>query len=545
MAILVPGGRLIKKPMRASRTESVGPALPRGRGERMRLAIAVLATTAAILVLAAGSIAWQARVGAIERRGATADSRAIAVLPFVTGSDDPNVSSIGIGLADALIGRLSAVDGLTVRPLSAALAVGGADAAPVEAGRALRAATVLHGTYDQDGERRIEVRVRLVDVATGSLVMTRDLPAQQGDLFQVEERVVQETLAAVAPHAARSGAASAVPREPDARAHYLYLMARSKLATLESPAVADAMRLLEEAVQADPSYALAHAALAEASAMMFLGGLTDQAVWLDRAVAEGRRAVHLNGRDPEAHRALGHALLAAGDPVEATRETLLALRGDPEHPLALRQLALLLAAAGEAGRAAALRDRALLQDPLIELGWLDLWIALGEGKAAALIPALEEDAGRRREAGRSPEQPIMQLGYLSFLTGDAGSGLRWAAMLDEVSANTTYTDMVRLLAYARTGDVAAVERIVALRRRALWRDFEYCGWVAQALAMVGRREEAIEWLKRSVELGNFTVQFFRSSEALDDLRTDPRFLEAFATVHARAGKIVQLALFGS
>ena len=190
-----------------------------------------------------------------------------------------------------------------------------------------------------------------------------------------------------------------------------------------------------------------------------------------------------------------------------------------------------------------MRDRAREADPSIELGWVDLYIALSEGWTSQLVALLEEDARDRQGRGRSPEQPIMLLGLLAFTTGDAAEGLRWAAALEEVSSNVPFTDLVRMLAHARTGDAEAVMRIIEKNREVYLRDWDYSELVAQALALVGRREEALQWLGRSVDRGCFAAQVLATSDALDGLRNDPRFQEAITTVRQRAGEIVQMARF--
>jgi TolB-like protein len=467
----------------------------------------------------------------------------LAVMPFQPLSPDPDTSYLGIGLADSIINNLSGVPGLTVRPMSAALSVAKEDAEPLEAARRLQATEVLTGTYQQVGSR-FQVSVQLVDADTGFALWGRTFNSGIDDLIELEQKVVRETLATLVPDVKEADTARrALARESDATARYLYMLARGKLATWESRPIPEAVELLEQAIRIDPDFAAAHASLAEASASMFYGGITSDATWIDRAIASGRRAVYLDPRNANAHYALGYADWVDGNPTEAAREMLRALELDPGHALALESLAGLLSRAEMAGPARLLADRAREADPSLEIGWVDLRIAVMEGTSQEMIARLERLLDRRRGSGRSPELPIMFLGYMAFRTGDAAAGLRWAAMLEEASANKVYADMIRMLALARTGDAEAVMRIVEKNRVAFKRDSEYCQWIGIALAKIGENSDALDWLERSVRLGNSDPEMLAGSPDLDPLRTNPRFQKVLSATRGRAREIVQLAAF--
>ncbi len=527
-----------------------GRPISRGQAARGRR-FAVLAVVGSTVLVLAGTLylgIWfsDPATGMPQDKPASATrggARVLAVLPFTPDAPDPNTAFFGVGLADAIITRLAGIPGLRVLPMSATLSSRQEGGDPVEIGRRLGAGAVMLGSYEREGGG-LRVTIKLLDLGTGATLLDHHLESSLTDLMQVEQIVAEETLGALLPSTIEGerrwegGAETQV-----ASAHYLYTLARGKIATLESGSIRETVTLLEDAVAADPGFARAHAALAEASANVSLGGFSPDSSWTDRAIAAGRRAVFLDDMDPECHYALSYAMAAAGDPVGATRESLRALQLDPDHPAALRQIALHMSAAGAGAAAVKLRDRAREADPSIELGWVDLYIALSEGWTSQLVSLLEQDALDRRGRGRSPEQPIMHLGLLAFTTGDAAAGLRWAAALEEVSSNVPFTDLVRMLAHARTGNAEAVTRIIEKNRDIYLRDWDYSELVAQALALVGHHEDALQWLRRSVDRGCFASQVLANSDALDGLRTDPRFLEAITTVRQRAGEIVQMARF--
>jgi len=299
--------------------------------------------------------------------------------------------------------------------------------------------------------------------------------------------------------------------------------------------------LLERAATTEPSYEPAYAALSEASTNMFLGGLSQDRRWLARGVAAGRRAVALDPADPRAHYSLGYALLFSGEPVQAVQEILGALRIDRSHTDSLRLMSALLSQAGAARPARRLRDHAARLAPSLASGWTDVYLAAAEGRMAEAIDTLEGEIDSRRAAGRSTEIPVQTLGFLAFETGDATAGLRWAAMLEELSDNAVYSDLVRLLALARMGDAPAVRSILERGRATYWQDWEYALWIARALALVGDREESLVWLSRCAELGAYDASTLKRGGFFSAVGDDPAYRRAEGAVTSRARQILDLA----
>ncbi|HZI94837.1 MAG TPA: hypothetical protein VFE84_11380, partial [Patescibacteria group bacterium] len=366
--------------------------------------LAVVGTTALAIVLMTAGALWISNADGEPDRGRQAGA-VLAVMPFTSVESDPEVASFGVGLADAITSRLSASPGLVVRPMSATLGALAAAPDPLQAGRRLHATVVMLGECQQTRDQ-YEVSVRLIDTGTGATIWKGDFRSNVSDLMQAERAIVKDSLAAMMPDLRDMESARLVDAgRRDGTSHYLYLLARGKIATWQSAPIPEAVELLEQAISLDPDFAPAQAELSTASANMFLGGISSDPAWIARALAAGRRAVTLDDRSAPAHAALGNALLLAGDPVASTRETILALRLNPGDASALRALASLIAGAGHAEPVRALRDAARRADPTIELGWLDVWLAMIEGQYDRGMGELRHEVDSRSAAGQSPELP--------------------------------------------------------------------------------------------------------------------------------------------
>src|SRR5579883_2914912 len=90
----------------------------------------------------------------------------LAILPFQAVGAAGDQAVLRVGLADALITRLSRLDGLAVRPLSTVRRFERDPGDPIQAGQELRADAVLEGTLQlADGSARASIR--LIRTLTG------------------------------------------------------------------------------------------------------------------------------------------------------------------------------------------------------------------------------------------------------------------------------------------------------------------------------------------------------------------------------------------
>src|SRR5262249_40959515 len=110
--------------------------------------------------------------------------RSVAVLPFRQLHQDRDDEYLGLGMADALITRLSNVRQIIVRPTSAVLKY--ADARdPNAAARELNVDSVLDGNIQRSGDR-IRVTVQLVNVSEGASLWAHKFDEKFTDMFTVE-----------------------------------------------------------------------------------------------------------------------------------------------------------------------------------------------------------------------------------------------------------------------------------------------------------------------------------------------------------------------
>lgn len=190
----------------------------------------------------------------------TGETRSIAVLPPKPIDPANRSDNYENGIADSLINRLNAVEGLIARPLSATRKYTDLNQDAIAAGREQKAYYVLASNY-QIADGKIRVTSQLYDVATGKVLDTFQSEQDAGNVFAAQDAIAAEfgdrMMNRFSVTMAGKPAARGTSSE-DAYSHYQqaqFLLAQSRGKGIES---------LEKAVAADPNYAKAWAALAYA-----------------------------------------------------------------------------------------------------------------------------------------------------------------------------------------------------------------------------------------------------------------------------------------
>ncbi|MDQ3805312.1 MAG: hypothetical protein M3416_15970, partial [Acidobacteriota bacterium] len=122
----------------------------------------------------------------------------LAVLPFEPLSADDGDSSLGLGLADAIITRLCRLRGVRVLPTSAALRLAGAWREGRAAAGGLAFDAALEGLYQRGGEQ-LRVSVQLVRARDGVALWAAKFDEEFANLFALQDSISEQVAGALAP----------------------------------------------------------------------------------------------------------------------------------------------------------------------------------------------------------------------------------------------------------------------------------------------------------------------------------------------------------
>ena len=330
-------------------------------------------------------------------------------------------------------------------------------------------------------------------------------------------------------------AGQGAPRRPEA--YDAYMLGLRFWSQRTENGVREAIHHFERAVDLEPSFAPAHAALADAyglAAALRYGDLSADEGFR-RAREAARRALQLDPRLAAAHTALALILQNDGQRVEAEREFRLALDLDPRSATALQRYAQLMLGNGRLSSAIEVTERALALDPLAP--------ALNSNLCYFLYLARSYDraAGYCRKAVElepNLAQPLVTLALIEVQARHFDRARSWLARAEARATGVARLEVLGVQGYvhAVTGrrDLARAS-LAELRRLTSDRDPRRIARLAIHTAL-GETERAIDLVRSCARdpQGN-TVGVVAFDPRYDDLRRDPRVAAVISNETAESG----------
>ncbi len=445
----------------------------------------------------------------------------IAILPFQFLSADTSEAYLGLGIADAVITRLSNVGRIAVRPTGAVMKFAATKDA-LEAGRQLNVHYVLEGRI-QKVHGRVRVTVQLVDVGLGNPVWAASFNEEVDDLLKVEDSISEQVAQALVPQMtgeeqeelARSGTTSG-------KAHQAYLRGRWYWNQHTEESLPHALVLFTEAVTEDPRYGRAHSGIADYHIALGMRGLVPPGEAFAAAMQAARTAIELDSKLAEAHASLGLTTwLLDGDYETAAHHLQLAIALNPEYAVAHDWFGLMNAARGRPTIAMASIERAQRLEPQNAVFAADMALCHYLARDYDEMTACLSRAGAGPEAPPLTNGAVLPLGLIS--AGKPQSAVETAVQYCESAGRSMWSLGVMAFAEAAAG---RLERANSLREEleARARDY-YVPGVALALANLGcgLRTEAIRNLERGCREREWWTSYLPAMPVWDELRDVPRF----------------------
>jgi DNA-binding winged helix-turn-helix (wHTH) protein/TolB-like protein/Tfp pilus assembly protein PilF len=454
--------------------------------------------------------------------------RSLAVLPFKPIGVGDEDEYLGLGMADALITKLSNMRQLNIRPTSAVRKYGARDLDPMAAARELGVEAVLEGSVQRLGEE-VRVTVQLVSVKDGAPLWAAKFDEPFTNIFTVQDRISEQVARALTLTLSSEEKQLLTKRYTEnSEAYQLYLKGRYFWNKRTVEGLKKGINYFNQAVEKDPSYALAYVGLADSYSLLSdYGGLPPkeaypqakkaamQALELDDQLAEAhatlayiktgydwdwpgaeieyRRAIELNPNYETAHQWYGEYLSGMGRHQEAITEIRRAREINPASLIINAVEVSILCIAREYDQGIAQGQKALEMDPHFAEVYEYLKRCYdGKGMYKEAIAARQM---RRKLAGVAPEET--------------------AAMRDAAAATS-----------ARVYWQKRLKQEAEESKQGLSIGFE----MAEIFAQLGEKDQAFAWLERAYEQRSFMMLYLKVAPNLDPLRSDPRFADLLRRV---------------
>ena len=492
----------------APSTETLSAAPKRSRW------LAWIGAAGVAVLVAAGVYFFQRGVG-----GDTPSAiRTVAVLPFKPLHADERDESLELGMTESMIASIGA-RGLNVSPLSSVRRRGAIDQDPLGMGRALHTESVLDGSLQHRGDQ-LQVSVRLLRVADGHQLWANRYQGNISGIFGIQEQIsakVAETLSGKSA-AAGASAPQMVGGTRDATAYLLYANGRYALARSTEESLGLAVGYFEQALERDPQFALAHVGLAESYTILGIFGMRAPAETMPRARDAVLKALRIEPQLAGAYATLGQIKMQYDrdwDGAEADFERAIALNSSLAEPHL--HWGVLLGMRGELDRGLEELKQAERLEPLL---------TMAKTRAGSLLyfaHRYEEAIAQINESLALDDRPGIAhalLGRVYLHTGRFDLALAEFAKIRGPTPGS-FGDVGQALALSgrRAEALAELDRVLKLSSER----YVPAGDIASIYVGLGDTENALVWLDRALQQRTSVLGFLAQNPTFDGLHDDPRF----------------------
>jgi serine/threonine-protein kinase len=456
----------------------------------------------------------------------TETRKTIAVLPFKNLSGDPAANFYEFSLADGIITELAHLRSLVVRPSSYIAGYAGQNPDPRQVGEDLAVGFVLAGSFIKAPDR-FRVTAQLIAAATGEILWSDKIDLDARDLITIQDTIAERVITGLRLKLTEEEQEKIErPLTESAEAYELYLRGRDMLfqylaRTFDDRDLDLAIKMFQDAIRLDPRFARAHSGLGRCYVHHAQGYGGPE--YYELAAAALERALELDATLTGARLQMVYVYLHRGEK-ERALATLADVRRDaPNEPTVFIIAAMLYRLDG-------LYDKALKQyDRLLELNPRDVVVASYNRARIYTHQRQYDKAIAELERGRrvEPEHPLIKT-FLALVCFNQGRVDEAQALVEDVLSQHPHFDALQVLlawCLSARGEHERARSLITDRvKETAAADHDIAFWLAGFYGMEGLADEAIEWVKRAIKLGNENYPLFADSSKLNSLRADPRFI---------------------
>ena len=446
-------------------------------------------------------------------------ANSIAVLPFTHMSSAEDNEYFCDGLAEELINALSKIDGLKVAARTSAFFFKGKETDISEIAKKLGVKAVLEGSVRKSGDR-MRITVQLINASDGYHLWSERYDREMKDIFDVQDEITSAVVTSL--KVKLLGDRNASQKRGSAEAYEAYLRGRYSANKQTATAVRKAEEYFKRAIELDPDYALAYAALADTYVLQVLHAGEPVVETIERARTAALESIRIDEHLPEGHAAHGFIkTLFEWDWAGSERELRRAIELNPSYATTYQTLGARLCIAGRFEESLDAYRRAAELDPLSpsiseHLGWPYYYSRDYDSAIRQFRRTLEMEPDYQNTRFR--------LGLAYFQKGMHEEAVK---ELKNSQAISNDRDAVAWLGYAagcmgRLDEARA--KLAELTQRA---KTEYVPPYDFAIVHLGLNETdaAFEWLEKGARENDYWLIFVNVDPVLDSLRSDSRFKE--------------------
>jgi serine/threonine protein kinase/Flp pilus assembly protein TadD len=492
---------------------SVGDVVGRVKTWRYRVAAAGLA----LIVISVAFAYWQSK--------SPKQINSVAVLPFENASGDANLDYLSDGVSESVIDRLSQLGQLKVIARNSSFKYRGQNPDLKQIADALGVQAIVSGRISRRGDAYL-IRVELTNVRENEQVWGETFTRSVSDVLVLPEEISKTVSENLQLKLSGSQQQQLVKHETSNPVAYeLVLKARYFSRKGGTDSRKKAIEFLDQAIAADPNYALAYAVLATRYNSLINNSITDPKESLPKAEAAAKKALELDDGLAEAHYAQAIVKSSTFEWAEAEREFKRTIELNPNLARGHGGYAQYLSLRGRHEQAVAEINRAKALDPLspvisTNVGFILYYARRYDEAIDVLKKLLEMDR----------TYPLTQT-YLAdvYVTKrmfpEAIALYQEAIKLGEDSSGRQINLAV---AYAKSGAADKARDILTNLQRG--EKYVAPAELAKLYDSLGDREQAFALLDKGLAVRDVQLQYVGVDPAYDDFRGDARFVKLLSQI---------------
>jgi serine/threonine-protein kinase len=479
--------------------------------------------TASLLIVLSTVIWFDARARSLLLPNGGERIRSLAVLPLTNLSADSGQEYFADAMTEELTTRLAKFGNWRVTSRTSVMGYRGSQKKIPEIARELGVDAVLEGSVLRDGSR-VKITAQLIDGRTDRHLWAdtyerelQNVLAIQNDVARAVAREIDVTLTSEGEAGLAAATRNVLPAAYDA-----YLRGRHAWDKRSESNLHEGIRLFQESIDADPTYAPAYAGMADCYAQLGYGSYISPEDAFPRARAAARKALELDPALAEAHASLGYALMYYDwNFPGAEGEFQRAIELNPNDAIAHQWYAYLLTAMERP-----LRDAEGEIATAKSLDPLSVPINIDR---AYILHYYERNEEALRSVGLALEMnPKYAPGYfwLGRIYTSQGRYADAETALQKIGALRTWTPAMAVQGYlyAKSGRPQEARNVLAEFDDLVRRGRYASGYaIAVVYAGLGDRERVFSYLDAAYRERSHWLVWLKRDPRWNDVRSDPRF----------------------
>jgi TolB-like protein/DNA-binding winged helix-turn-helix (wHTH) protein/Flp pilus assembly protein TadD len=453
--------------------------------------------------------------------------RSLAVLPFENLSGDSEQEYFADGMTDELTTQLARISALRVISRTSVMRFKGARKPLADIVVDLNVDAVIEGTVVRSAER-VRVTAKVIQAGTEQHLWAERYERPLGDVVALQGELAREIAQAIRIQLTPQERTRLADLRPVGQEAYeAFLKGRYYLGKRTEATTRKAIGYFQQAIDKEPTYALAQAGLADSYLSLALTEALQEVLppreAFPRARAAANRALEIDGSLGEAHTTLAHIKFQYDrDWSGAEEEVKQAIQLSPNHAQAHLVYALLLMWMGRLDEALYQVKRAQELDPLS--------LAINANRGFILAGAGQYDQAIsqcRKTVDMDPGFALThyRLGQIFVLSGASREAIPELEQAIALSGGSPRATAELGLAHAQLGHRMEALKLLEELKQQSKRRYVSSFNIALIYGGIGDREHALAWLEKAYEERSPSLSHLQLTPAFAQLRSDGRFVD--------------------